>query len=636
MRFLGIDLETAPTEGHPEEYALQPWRVRDGQASITSVAISTTAGDYVTEQWQSCVEAVSTLTPKPVCATWSGVFDISWLYASGFNVDGLLWADAMLMWKWIDNGQMMEERPAWDLASGARRWLSDQPWTDDFIKMKHNPASFEDSQYWKDRNILDALATRMIAERIWEELTPLQRNSVIIEATCLVPIAKSWVDGILLDDKKAAGMAPVIVTEMYEIEQRLNLVTPPDNRKKDREAKIALQGVEWVPSKILSSPKQLAKLIYDTWGLPCTRTSETTGDPSTDKTALTYLADQDSKVLEILRWRMLNTQYTKFIKGIAKSVEYLGSNVIHPQPKIFSTYTGRMTYSSKSGNKGSAAKARIGVAIHQWPRVKELRKLIVAPPGYLIGELDASGQEVRWMAVQSQDRNLIDIFNSKPPFDDVHSFTGAMIGGIGFEEFVTRYHAGEDFIAGPTGLRYLGKVDNLSNQYRIGHRKMRLTSRVQYGVDATEYEIKRWIAAYHGAYPGIKQYWSRAISDGYSNGFAETVGGRRYKLEFWDDTNKWRTESSSINAPIQGTGADQKELAIATLYKKFPHVPFLMDLHDGLFYLLKDDGTAKQTLLDMKEVVNNLDYKTAWNFEPPIPLPFDAALGKTWADKEEI
>jgi DNA polymerase I-like protein with 3'-5' exonuclease and polymerase domains len=128
-------------------------------------------------------------------------------------------------------------------------------------------------------------------------------------------------------------------------------------------------------AKVLRSPKQFGELLYDKWKLPCSRFTEK-GARATDKAALTYLADIDDRMLDLLRWRELNTQYTKFIEGIRKCREYLGSDITHPSPKLFSTYTGRFTYASKSGQKGEAAKAKIGLPIHQWPRNKELRGLI--------------------------------------------------------------------------------------------------------------------------------------------------------------------------------------------------------------------------------------------------------------------
>lgn len=353
---IGFDLETAPCPDQPHPYALQPWRAKEGKARITSCAIARATGQSKAVQgyYSNLRDLLASLKGQTV-VTWNGLFDVAWLHASGQDVSGIKWLDAMHLWKWAENSQLKERMPAWSLVDGAKHWLEDWHGLEAFIAMKEEEhAAGEDDEYWEARGRLDALATVMIAERIWDKLTDQQKLSAQIEGEVIVPAAKSWVRGIPMNANKAAGMAPAMTQEMGELE-----------------AKLTITG------KQLRSPKQLGDLLYNEWGLPCSRyTKSDPPKPSTDKAALTYLADHDSRMLDILRWRELNTQYTKFIEGIRKATEYLGEDHMHPSPKIFSTYTGRFTYASKSGQKGEAAKAKIGVAIHQWPRNKKLRELI--------------------------------------------------------------------------------------------------------------------------------------------------------------------------------------------------------------------------------------------------------------------
>ena len=362
MNFVGLDIETAPTEGNPQPYALQPWRAREGMARITSVAVSAPAYQSIACTRQGIDTQLSQMQGMYV-ATWNGVFDIAWFIASGYDVSGIRWVDAMLLWKWAENSQHKEHRPNWSLVDGAKRWLKDWPKLQTFIDLKEQKhEAGDDDEYWELRAKLDAFVTQKIAERIWEELTPQQQQSALIEAECLVLVARSWVNGIKLNTELAAEMAPAITQEMEEIEVKLGVQNQQDS---------------WTPSKILRSPKQLGELLYDNWGLACGSFTDK-GARATDKAALTYLADKDTRCLDILRWRELNTQYTKFIAGVEKCETYLDSSIVHPSPKLFSTYTGRMTYASKSGKKGEAAKAKIGVPLHQWPRNKQLRRMIRA------------------------------------------------------------------------------------------------------------------------------------------------------------------------------------------------------------------------------------------------------------------
>lgn len=362
---IGLDIETAPANGAPQEYALQPWRVREGTARITAVGTATVDG-----QSELCTLGVQrswTLDVMRKCnefvCTWNGVFDVAFLIAAGHDVSGIKWLDAMLLWKWYANSQRMEWLPAWSLADGAKRWLKDWAYLDKFLQLKaQEEQAGENDQYWELRCKLDAYVTVKIAEIIWGKLTPKQRRSAMITMQCIVPTANSWVNGVDLDFEIMDWMQPAVTEEMQQLESKLHVGNPVSSQAK-------MHGA-WTPSKILRSPKQLGVLLYDTWGLECATFTEK-GARSTSKAALTYLADHDDRVLDILRWRELNTQLTKFIESPAKAKQYLESDTMHPSPKLFSTYTGRMTYGSKTKKKYPT-----GVALHQWPRNKKLRELI--------------------------------------------------------------------------------------------------------------------------------------------------------------------------------------------------------------------------------------------------------------------
>ena len=62
---------------------------------------------------------------------------------------------------------------------------------------------------------------------------------------------------------------------------------------------------------------------------------------------------------------------------------------------------------------------------------------------------------------------------------------------------------------------------------------------------------------------------------------------------------------------------------------------FAWDLHDGIyFYVPKAKSMAFAHA--MKNILDNLPYKKAWDFVPPCPLPWDVKIGSTWGDLKEI
>jgi DNA polymerase I-like protein with 3'-5' exonuclease and polymerase domains len=90
-------------------------------------------------------------------------------------------------------------------------------------------------------------------------------------------------------------------------------------------------------------------------------------------------------------------------------------------------------------------------------------------------------------------------------------------------------------------------------------------------------------------------------------------------------------ESTSINYPIQGTGADQKYLAMACIapYLRDIGAYFAWDLHDGVYLFVPNDK-VQRAAVDIKYILDNLPYKRAWGFSPPIPLTWDCKTGPSW------
>lgn len=625
MTWIGYDIET---EGDLKEYALQPWRAREGTGRITlSCCWSEGVSSMVTDRnhQHSILDELRNSKHSRV-TLWSGIFDLAWLYASGYNIKGIMWYDAMLLWKWLINGQDAEHN-SYSLRNGALEWLQDWPKLKQYLNIKETElTSGVEFQYWMDRVKMDAEATALIAEKIWPLLTSKQQRLATIQAVSLPTVAASWVNGVHIDlDKITAAEAPII-EEMLEIEIKLGLTHP------DWLLHVKSNGIQsYVPNKILRSPQQLATLLYSTWKLPCSRFTDKLDQPAADKVALTYLTDLDDRVLDILKWRELNTIWTKFVKGPVAATKYLSSNITHSQPKMFSTYTGRMTYGSKQG------KIKIGISLHQTPRKKEIRSYVIAPPGHYIVEFDAAGQEMRGMAVMSEDETMIRVFNSPPPYNNAHCVTGAAIGGWDLEKFLKERTANNQTITSPFGLYQAGKFTNLSIMYRSGIATLRIMARVQYNLNITQEQARSWKNTYLKLYPGVKSYWSKAPQRARLTGCAETPAGRRYGITRYGSDYDWGSESSAINMPIQGMGADQRDLAIAVLVTTYPDLwdKMYFDLHDGLYFFMPYNWPVS-FIVEYLKTLNGIDYKKYWDVELPVPYSWDCSFGPNWGSKVSI
>ncbi len=75
-----------------------------------------------------------------------------------------------------------------------------------------------------------------------------------------------------------------------------------------------------------------------------------------------------------------------------------------------------------------------------------------------------------------------------------------------------------------------------------------------------------------------------------------------------------------INYPVQGTGAEQKYLAIAAMKPLMIELGarFFLDMHDGLYYDVPDENVEAFAVRG-KAILDNLPYRQAWGFTPPDP-----------------
>jgi DNA polymerase-1 len=264
-------------------------------------------------------------------------------------------------------------------------------------------------------------------------------------------------------------------------------------------------------------------------------------------------------------------------------------------------------------------------------RSKEFRSIITAPPGTMLVEFDASGQEYRWMAVASNDPTMRQLCM---PGEDPHAFMGAAISGSDYRAVQKGAGLGDP---DAKNKRQGGKVANLSLQYRTSAYRLQTVARVQYGVTMSGGEAERVKSTYIKTYSRIPIYWQNQIHLSKQRGWVETLAGRRVQLVGnWAGEMKWSMESTAINYRIQGTGADQKYLALAMLrpYLRQIGARFAWDLHDGIYFYVPIPRVP-EAVAHMQHVLDTLPYRRAWGFSMPIPMPWDCKIGFSWGTLQE-
>lgn len=631
-----LDIETEATDPSMKLYAaLQPWRLRQGKARITSIAVARLSGavDQIINNgqasWISEVTDLLASLKDQVVYAHNALFDIAFQIAQLQKermgpipqvIKDIRWRDTGLLTKWNINGQQAETiRFGYSLTNLVASFLPDHPMTPYFIKMKtQGVAPGDNPEYWEKRGELDAIMTLALAQFLQGRLPEEQRAGFLTEQRCLVPVANSWLMGIRVDRAQLAKNDKFFMGRKIEIARELG-----------------------VDADIFTSTKRLPFMLFNEWGLPVLERTPT-GNPKCDSDTIKWLAYQNTqagnlemanKLNLIIEAKQMATLHSKYVKSMIEALEHTGDGYLYPSPRIFGTYTGRFTYSSTTNGKdyedenSKTKKFKTSIAAHQIPRKdKMVRASLCAPEGYEIYEADASGQESRIMAIRSQDPTMIHIFKQGLNF---HSMSGASIIGMDYTDFQEAYNK-EDGTGYHTEQRQLGKLMNLSCNFRIGGKALANKAYLEYDTFMTVETGIFLVNTFARSYKGVPQYWEDVIWESRQLGYTQTFSKRRYKLTDWA-SHRWVTESSAINVPIQGAGADMKEIAIVETFDKVPEALFVLDLHDAnFFYVKKEDAARLHGELD--QVLNGIDYQKYWGFELPIDLPYESKRGLTFAD----
>jgi DNA polymerase I-like protein with 3'-5' exonuclease and polymerase domains len=341
-RVVSMDFETS---GLQPEFALQSWRILSGEAWATSMVWVwpqdgrvMNGGGLVRDRLHARGMINEFITHVlhydiRVCG-WNLAFDIGVLIAYGAPIEKLRrvkWLDGYLLWRHLDVEPEYDDkgpRRSYSLKTYVRqRWPLQAGYEAD---VNFHDDSLEARVKLHRYNIQDCVFTLMGCKTLWNALTPAQQRAASIEADCLVHVAEANVRGMLVDTILAQD---VVIKQSTIAAERL--------------ASLAPFGVT---EKIVRSPKQLATLFFDTWGLPVQKNTAT-GNRSTDKEVMHELAFIDPRVKEVKEYREALNNVTKFAMNPIAAARYNGDGRARPQAIVFGTYTGRMTYASKQTKK---------------------------------------------------------------------------------------------------------------------------------------------------------------------------------------------------------------------------------------------------------------------------------------------
>ena len=142
-------------------------------------------------------------------------------------------------------------------------------------------------------------------------------------------------------------------------------------------------------------------------------------------------------------------------------------------------------------------------------------------------------------------------------------------------------------------------------------------------------QAQEYVDLYFDRYPGVKQYMDDIREKARTQGFVETVFGRRLYLPEINARNAQRrqyAERSAINAPMQGTAADIIKRAMIRVHDWLTNdaidARMIMQVHDELVFEVAEDATDT-----LRDKVTDLMCSAA---DLSVALKVDVGTGQNW------
>jgi len=318
------------------------------------------------------------------------------------------------------------------------------------------------------------------------------------------------------------------------------------------------------------------------------------GAPSVDEESLKSLQHKHEVIGQLLKWAELQKLKSTYVNGL---IPKLYKSKLHPSFHLHRTATGRLSSSNPN--------------LQNIPRTSSIRKLFVANNLNTLLVADYDQIELRVMAMFSQDKRLLQIFNNE---EDIHTATASAV----FKKKPENITSEE---------RQVGKGVNFLTAYGGGSIKL---ARVT-GISKTEAESI--LSTYYKTFSELTSWKQHVVQKARKDGYVSTLHGRRRRLPDLSSTNselRSRAERQAVNAIVQGTAADICKIAMVDVYKATnkTSLKLLVQVHDELVAMVNE----KEKLDIIKPFINAMGDGTVLN---KVPIKVSYQFAKSWAEAKE-
>ena len=346
----------------------------------------------------------------------------------------------------------------------------------------------------------------------------------------------------------------------------------------------------------VDSPRQLAEVMFDELSMPVIKRTKT--GPSTDSSVLEDLAAEHELPALVLDYRKLTKLLSTYLKALGECI-HRRTGRVHTSFHQAGTATGRLS-SSAPNLQNIPIRSDEG---------RRIRSAFIADEGNVLLSADYSQVELRLLAHLCEDPTLTQAFCDD---EDIHRIIAAEVFGVPPAHITPEQRARAKTVN--FGIIYGQTAFGLARTLRIGRA-----------------EAAEFISAYKQRFPRIEEFLQACVAQAKSQGYVETLFGRRRKIANIDSRNGQQrslAERLAINSVVQGSAADlikRAMLNIASCIKRENRPgKMLLQIHDELLFELPEESVESEKAMITAEMSGAIRLH--------VPLKVDIGVGKNWME----
>ena len=398
-----------------------------------------------------------------------------------------------------------------------------------------------------------------------------------MELPLMAVLVDMELNGIRVDADRLREMSRWLADRVVELEERVQ-----------QEA-----GVRFNPS----SPKQLARVLFEDLGLPVQRRTKT--GPSTDAEVLDQLAPLHTVPALVLEYRQALKLKNTYVDALPVLISP-ETDKIHTSFSQTATTTGRLSSSDPNLQN-------IPVRTEEGNRIRAA--FVPSEPGWLFLSADYSQIELRLLAHLSGDPALVEAFRND---EDIHRVVAAQVFAVPLEEVTSEQ-------------RRAAKAVNFGIVYGLTPYGLSRDIGVPVG------EAAEFIKSYFERHPGVREFIDATVESAREKKYVETLRGRRRLIPDIDASDAGRrnfAERAAVNTVVQGSAADMIKLAMIRIHSRMREADsparLLLQIHDELLFETPPDAREELEALVVAEMEQAMPLD--------VPVRVNVAVGANWQE----